>query len=318
MAGTKVKLALGVAVAMVLGFQWYEIKSLRRQLTSLQAQFADQNARQVDAVQPHPLEVDPRPAHAELLNTEVVQSRGRLASQESSEAPPPPPNPKSSQSPAPSNPGRQLGLAVAQGDPRGLENLRAMAKDGFQSFNTNRTGLTDTERGELARWTFAPLQAAFEALTEEALKGNQNALQAISRAIVIPELQGAAVKSAGVLAGNGDSTALEILTHPENYGLLLSTAVGALKPAADNDNQAAIDLLASVAANDRHKALWIMAAHGLGKAAESGNEVALDALITLSKAENGDVRRAVMSPLQTATAHQNAKAADALRQMNLR
>jgi hypothetical protein len=132
---------------------------------------------------------------------------------------------------------------------------------------------------------------------------------------LIPELQGGAVHSAGVLAGNGDEVALQILLNPKNYQIPLSSTVGALKQAADNGNQKAIDALAAVAANPDQRALWFMAAESLGDAAASGNSSAVDALIGMSGDTNINVRRVVLSGLQRASANQNAKAADALRKM---
>ena len=59
-----------------------------------------------------------------------------------------------------------------------------MAKAELQYFNTNGVGMNDTERDVLSRQTFAPLQAAFDAITDEATKGNQAALQALALPIV--------------------------------------------------------------------------------------------------------------------------------------
>ena len=170
---------------------------------------------------------------------------------------------------------------------------------------------------KLRAGTFAPLQAAFDAITDEATKGNQAALQAVSTAIQIPELQGRAIHSAGILAGNGDEVALQILLNPKDYQVLLSSTIDALKPTADNGNQKAIDALAAVAANPDQQALRCMAADGLGNAAASGNPGAIDALIAMSRDTNESVRTIVMSGLQRASANQNAKATEALRQMSI-
>lgn len=191
-----------------------------------------------------------------------------------------------------------------------------MAKAENQYFRSNSAGLSDTARGDLARQTFAPLHAAFDAITEEASQGNQAALQAVSRATQIPDLQGSAITCAGVLAGKGDEVALEILLNPKAYGVLPSSTISALKPAADNGNQKAIDALAAVAADQNQRALWYLAADGLGNAAASGNSAAIDALIAMSGETNQSVRRVVISGLQRASANQNAKATDALRQMS--
>jgi hypothetical protein len=103
--------------------------------------------------------------------------------------------------------------------------------------------------------------------------------------------------------------------EPAKYNIPLATAVGALQLAADSGNQKAIDALAAVATDDSQRPLWCMAAYGLGKAAESGNAVAIDTLIALSGSTNRSVQMAAASGLKAAAAHQNAKAAEALRQM---
>jgi RNA polymerase sigma factor (sigma-70 family) len=77
-----------------------------------------------------------------------------------------------------------------------------------------------------------------------------------------------------------------------------------------------IDSLAAVATNPNQQSLWFMAADGLGNAAASGNLVAIDALIAMSADTNTSVRKMVISGLQQASANQNAKATEALRQMS--
>jgi uncharacterized protein YyaL (SSP411 family) len=58
-----------------------------------------------------------------------------------------------------------------------------------------------------------------------------------------------------------------------------------------------------------------MAAYGLGKAAESGNAVAIDTLIALSGSTDRSVQMAAAAGLKAAAANHNVKAAEALRQM---
>jgi hypothetical protein len=61
----------------------------------------------------------------------------------------------------------------------------------------------------------------------------------------------------------------------------------------------------------------MMAADGLGKAAETGNAVAIDALIGLSASTNISVRNSVVQGLRRAAANQNAKAAETLRSLGV-
>jgi hypothetical protein len=198
-----------------------------------------------------------------------------------------------------------------------LDKILALAKTEQKSFKTESIGLDDTQRGDLARQTFAPLRAAFAPLTDDASKRNPFARDALFRALQIPELNGMAVQSLGVLAGNGNEGALEVLLHPEKYGGLLSGSVGALKPAADKGNQKAIDALAAITTDTANQALWFMAADGLNKAAGAGNPVAIDALIGLLASSNQSVHRAAITELKMAAANQNAKASEALRSMSI-
>jgi hypothetical protein len=209
---------------------------------------------------------------------------------------------------------KQLGIAVVQGQPGAFGKLRELAKAQHAVFNTNKVGLNDSQISDLHRQAFAPLFAAFKVIEEAAVGGTPVAVDAVAQSLQIPELQGLAVRSIGLLAGNGNDTALEILLDPRKYGLLQSSTVGALRPAADSGNQQAIDALAAVAGDPMLKPLWYLAADGLEKSAESGNAVALDALIGLSTSTtNISVRNVVVSGLKAAAANQNAKAAQALR-----
>ena len=59
------------------------------------------------------------------------------------------------------------------------------------------------------------------------------------RSLSLPELRARAARVLGTLAGNGNEDALEVLLNPD-YGVLVSTTVSALQPAADRGNQPAI------------------------------------------------------------------------------
>jgi RNA polymerase sigma factor (sigma-70 family) len=218
--------------------------------------------------------------------------------------------------PSPVDMGKDLGLAVVRGEQGAFGKLLDLARTQLAAFNTNRVGLTDSARGELASRTFAPLYAAFKVIEEAALAGSPTASDAVVQSLQIPELKGNAVQCLGSLAGSGNETALEILLNPQRYNLLQSTVVSALRPAADTGNQKAIDYLAGVANDSTHTALWYMAAKGLEKSAGSGNIVAIDALVALSASRNASVQNAVIPGLTAAAANQNAKAAEALRSID--
>ena len=211
--------------------------------------------------------------------------------------------------------GRELGAAVVRGEPGAFDRLLAESKAEHQYFKTNNYGEDSTNQNEFSLRTFAPINAAFKVIEDAAVRGNSTALDAVSQALQIPELKGSAVHSLGQLAGNGDSGALQILLHPEKYGVPVSGTISPLKPAADNGNQNAIDALAAVAKNPNSQPLWYMTANSLAKAAASGNPVAIDALINMSSTTNRAIQSAVAEALRGAAANQNAQAAEALRSM---
>jgi RNA polymerase sigma factor (sigma-70 family) len=219
--------------------------------------------------------------------------------------------------PSPEDLGREAGLAVVRGDPGAMQKVRDLARAENESFKTNSPGLNDTQRGELSRQTFAPINAAFSVIAEAAAKGNQSALDAVMQSVALPELQGEAVQSLGVIAGSGNNDALDVLLNYQKYGLLLSATVGALKPAAESGNPQAVDFLAAIAQDPGQSGLWYLAADGLTKAAAAGNVPAIDALITLSGASTGGLKNAALSGLRQAAANQNVQAANALHAMGL-
>jgi RNA polymerase sigma factor (sigma-70 family) len=256
---------------------------------------------------------------------ELLKLRGQLSSLRRAEgavaAADPPRSasePAVGKEPPPEDLGRELGRAVVRGESAALQRVRELSKAEHDSFNTNSAGLNDTLRGELSARTFAPLQAAFDVIAEAAAQGSQAALDAVAQSAQVPELKGMAIQALGTLAGQGNTNALDILLDHDKYGFLLSNMVGALRPAAENGNQKAIEALAAVASDSSQQALWYMAASGLSPAAEAGNPLAVDSLIALSGSTNAGVQSAALAGLRQAAANQNAKAAEALRAAGLR
>ena len=172
----------------------------------------------------------------------------------------------------------QLAAAIVRGDPTALQQLNEFAKSQTADFKTNSLGLQGGELSAVWSKAFGNILTAFDSLSAEALKGNPNARQAIEQAAHMGYLEGPAVTSLGKLAGNGDEAALQMLLNPDKNGILLSSTVPALQPAADNGNEKAIEALAAVLNNPKDKPLWLMASTGLQKAAANGNPVAIDAL----------------------------------------
>ena len=302
-----------------------ELRSLRQQQAELAEQLQqlqrerDEVTRQLIAVRADNERLNANASELLRLRGEVgLLRRNQAAREQTANSSSPQTETSATNGPSPEAIGRELGTAAVRGDPGAFGKLSQLAAAEHTSFTTNNVGLNDSQRGDLARQTFAPLHAAFKVIEEAAADGNQVALDAVVQAMQIPELKGGAVQCIGAIAGKGNDTALEVLLNPRDYGLLPSTVVGALQPAADNGNQKAIDALAAVTRDAGQTALWYMAARGLEKSAGSGNEVAIDALIGLSVNPNPNVQQAVVPGLKAAASNQNAKAAEALRLMGLR
>jgi len=208
-----------------------------------------------------------------------------------------------------------LSAAAGSAQPATLAQLLDLAQAARASLRTNQAGLSDDQKGELYKKAYGPLYEAFNALTDKAVKGDASALQTIQNAAAIRELQALAVQSLGVLAGNGDQSALQLLLEPAKNHLLMASVVGALKPAADNGDPRAIDALAAVAADPKQPALWMMAADGLSKAAETGNAVAINALTGLAGSTNQLIRDAAFNGLARSAARENPQAVQAIRQL---
>lgn len=177
----------------------------------------------------------------------------------------------------------QMAVAITQGDPTALQRLNEFAKSKTEYFNTNSVGLQGDELGAVWTVSFSGIQTAFNALAISATNGNAYARQAIDQAVRMNYLQGPAVTALGKLAGSGDEAALQMLLNPEKNGFLLSSAVDALEPAAENGNSQAIGSLATVLTDQTKKALWHMASEGLQKAAANGNQTAINALKSMEQ-----------------------------------
>ena len=172
----------------------------------------------------------------------------------------------------------QLATAIAQGDPAALQQLSDFARSQTDFFNTNQVGLSNEQLSALSHEAFGGIWAAFNSLADEAIKGNPNARHAIDLAVGMDHLNASATGALGRLAGNGDEAALQMLLNPDKNGILLSSAVDALRAPASNDNEKAIAALAAVLADEKKKPLWFLASNGLQHAAANGNPTAIAAL----------------------------------------
>ncbi len=214
--------------------------------------------------------------------------------------------------------GRQIGLAVVQGEAGAFEKLVKLSEEEHRGFNkASATATNDELQGKIARESFKGIAAAFDVINEAALRENSIALKAIERAVTEPFLRGMASGSLGKLASKGNEVALDILVDPEKHQLLHSGSVGALKEAANNGNARAIEYLAGITSDPKKRALFYMAADGLEASAVAGNQVALDALIKLSSETNQSVRDAAITGLQKAAHQQHPQAVQALQAAGL-
>lgn len=147
------------------------------------------------------------------------------------------------------------------------------------------------------------LRAAFATVSDEAGNGNENALGLLWRATRKPYLAGIATDAVGHAAALGSGMALELLLNPEQYGILNSSAVGALIEPAQGGNEDAINALISVVLDPSRSALWYLAATGLEPAAEAGNELVIQAFVALINSEDNNVRNIARMTLENAAAN---------------
>ena len=286
------KTLITATVTVIVGagvYQAHQAAQLRQQVQTLQQQQAPLTAhiRQLQQERDNATDqvatLTEKVAKANNNDLELLKLRGevgvlRQQLSQYSAAAPARVQTKPAETPDASDTAGQLVTAIAQGDPTALQRLNDFAKSRSDYYRTNSIGLQGDDRAGVWTLAFGGIMTAFDSLSDEAAKGNANARRAIEEATHMSQLQGAAVNSLGKLAGTGDETALQILLNPERNGFLLSSAVPALEPAADNGNEKAIAALAVILKDESKKPLWLMASTGLQKAAANGNPVAIDAL----------------------------------------
>lgn len=151
---------------------------------------------------------------------------------------------------------RELARRISNGDATAFEELQRITKELYRNINYEK----DKERvmSNLAR-----MHEAFDFLGEEAGKGNQPAFEALKRALRAPDLASFAPDALGIASAAGKSEALEILLKPDDWGILLSSAVFALQRPAKQKNERAIRFLKDVLKNPENRALWHAANEGL-------------------------------------------------------
>jgi tRNA A-37 threonylcarbamoyl transferase component Bud32 len=166
---------------------------------------------------------------------------------------------------------RALAERIGKGEQAALDELASVATELYRGINyTNQPGRVSSN--------LVLMRAAFRELGEQAGRSNAHAFSALQMALSIDSLKAHAVGGIGVAAGAGYEPALEMLLHHRDWNMLLSSTVSALRPAAANNNERAVQFLADVVSNEGQRGLWYMAAEALKPAAAQGNEQAKAAL----------------------------------------
>lgn len=122
------------------------------------------------------------------------------------------------------------------------------------------------------------MEAAMNILGEEAGKGNDVAFQALKKGLGVASVKAHVPTALGKAAAGGRREALDILLDHDAHGILESSVVFALHPAAGANLQPAVDYLVTVLESHDHRALWHGAKEGLALAAAKGNATAKAAL----------------------------------------
>ncbi len=121
--------------------------------------------------------------------------------------------------------------------------------------------------------------AAFDRIGEAAGRSNPSAMAALKQCAGSgTHVSGFAANALGTAAAGGNTEALEMLLQYDLFGILESSAVGALRPAAAKGDPQAIAFLAQVLDDPNARALWSMAAQGLRGPAATGNAAAAEAI----------------------------------------
>jgi curli biogenesis system outer membrane secretion channel CsgG len=172
-----------------------------------------------------------------------------------------------------------LGLHVAEGRQGAFEELLDIAGKLYQGIDYNK------DRNRLIA-NLKLMHAAYDILGEQTGKGNPRAFDAVKRSLGINHLRSFAPDALGIAAAYGHQESLDMLLHYSRWGMLKSSVVFALRPAAEKNNAQAIDFLVAVLDNPRERALWFGASQGLAAAAIKGNPKAVAALGRYDKSQH--------------------------------
>jgi hypothetical protein len=176
--------------------------------------------------------------------------------------------------PAPPDTKPMVALAdrVCRGEENAVYELMGVADELYKNIDFQN----DPKRVQA---NFVMMTAAYERIGQEAGKPNLNAMAALQQSVAEGKhVTGFATNALGTAAALGNDKALDMLLHHNEYGILKSSAVGALCRPASTGNPQAINFLISVLDDQSAKPLWNMASEGLRKPALAGNKDAAEAL----------------------------------------
>jgi hypothetical protein len=166
---------------------------------------------------------------------------------------------------------RSLATRICEGDDAALGELRLIATELYR--NINYTTEQDRVRSNLFL-----MRAAFRELGEQAGRSNAQAMAALQSAAFNRQLKAHVSDALGIAAADGNEQALDMLLHHQDWNMLQSSAVFALRAPAEKNNERAIDFLVAVLDREGNRPLWHGASEGLKVAAANGNAKAKAAL----------------------------------------
>jgi hypothetical protein len=159
---------------------------------------------------------------------------------------------------------RALATRICEGDDAAFGELRLIATELFRNLDYAK------EQARLLTNVIL-MRAAFNELGEQAGRSNAHALAALQTAAFSRPLKAHVPHALGIAATAGNEHALEMLLHPQDWNILLSSAVTALRVPAEQNNERAVDFLIGVLEDPKHRALWNSASGRLRSAAAMGN-----------------------------------------------
>jgi tetratricopeptide (TPR) repeat protein/tRNA A-37 threonylcarbamoyl transferase component Bud32 len=166
---------------------------------------------------------------------------------------------------------RALAKRICEGDEAAFGELRSVATELYRDVDVAK----DQER---ARSIVVLMRAAFDELGNQAGRSNAAAMAALQSAAFTRHMKAHVPNALGIAAAAGNEQALEMLLHHQDWNILLSSTVFALRAPAEKNNEQAIDFLANVLGDSRHRPLWYGASNALQAAAANGSAKAKAAL----------------------------------------